>query len=411
VSVLWVTFVHVGEGDTSLLVLPNGKRVMVDCCLKEDKVWEAVVSQLPKGSGGKRVLDCLILTHPHSDHIGGIGRLAEEVIVKEIWESGHRLYVPKDEQEDYPDYYDMLKLFQKVKARGGSVRVLRANRGGFVGGLDDSVRWYCLSPSRAYAEEDRPTESQIHEQCLVLKVEFAGNSVLFTGDTTWRAWSERIVPDYPDLLPATILHGSHHGSRTFFMDSPDDEAYTEHVKRISPDITIIPVGLNSHGHPHQEALDVYEEHTFRRSATQVMRTDRIGTICAKFRDNGSYRIMPRRHLRARHGKFLGCRAWVVPNPPPDRDGTYPRKVEIEFQVHIKKLRNVEVGKIRFEVQNNGVGPDRRVHDWYLGQDEATRTYSNRTAFAGSHNLYVKVKSKKGKLLCEFVHTVKVRDEN
>jgi len=273
------------------------------------------------------------------------------------------------------------------------------------------VRWYCLSPSRSYAEEDRPSEQQIHEECLVLKLEFAGQSVLFTGDTTWKSWSDHIMPHYGDLVGATVLHASHHGSRTFFMDSEDSEAYAEHVVAIGPDITIIPVGPNSHGHPHQEALGLYGKYTFRRSATQVMRTDQIGTICMKLFRDGHYTVMPRHHVRSRHGRFLGCYAEVIPDPPPDDSGTYPRQVRITFNLRVKGPAGIQVDRIRWEVQNNGVGPDLRVHDWYVGQEGHAHSYSNHTAFNGTHNLYVRVSSKRGRTLAEFIHTVRVRDEN
>ena len=56
-----------------------------------------------------------------------------------------------------------------------------------------------------------------------LKIEYAGNAILLTGDSDRENWENRIVPHYSDdkeengkkldnLLNARVLHASHHGS-------------------------------------------------------------------------------------------------------------------------------------------------------------------------------------------------------
>lgn len=410
-----VEFLDVGQGDSTFIKTPNGKAILVDCHFVGDyeDVLEHVISKLSRDDRGRPFLDCLVITHPHDDHIGGIGRLAERVVVRNIWESGHRLYIPKEEQAQYPDYYDMLDLIQAVKKRGGEVKILRANSKGMVGGLDDDVTWYCLSPSRAYSEQDRPTEEEVHAQCLVIKMEYRTNSVLFTGDSTWEAWKERIVPSYSDLLHSTILHVSHHGSITFFADSEDSELYTEHLVKISPDVSVVPVGQNSHGHPHEKAMEQYKNKTYHYNdvTTQVLRTDKLGTIASRLYADGRYTVMPLYHFSAVGGDFPCCYAEVIPEPLPDSDGTYPRGVTITFNLKVEKVRaGMEMGRVIWEVQNNGQGKDGRVHDWYFGKDSDEMRYVNHTAFYGSHNLYVRVMSRGGTTMAETVHVVKVRDE-
>ena len=410
-AALTIEALHVGQGDSTLVILPNGKTVLIDCHFTGNDMLEYFISKLARNDDGKPVLDCMVITHPHQDHIGGIGELGERVVIKQVWESGHRLYIPKDQQSEYPDYYDMLKLFQKIKARGGQVIVKSASARGFHGGLDESVQWHCLSPSRSYAEEERATEDQIHEECLVLKLSYAGRSAVFTGDTTWKSWKERIVPNYPELVPATILHASHHGSITFFANSANDDPYIDHLKLINPDITVIPVGPNNHGHPDPKAVELYTEYTYHYSTSrgQVFRTDKLGNLCLRLFDNGTYDIMPEYHRNALKGRFNLCRAWVEPTPNPDPSGTYARRVPITFHLRTSNFSGAEVGRVTWEVQNNGIGKDGRVHDWYPG-DSSSQTYSNTTLFHGVHNLYVRVLSRHGTVMAELVHLVKVRDE-
>jgi beta-lactamase superfamily II metal-dependent hydrolase len=107
---------------------------------------------------------------------------------------------------------------------------------------------------------------------MVLKVEYAGFSILFAGDTNKGAW-ESIVKHYDDqLLLSSVLHASHHGSRTFFKKKcEDDPAWTDHLDAIDPTTVVISVGeLNTHGHPHPDML---KEYRTRVAAENVYRTD------------------------------------------------------------------------------------------------------------------------------------------
>jgi hypothetical protein len=57
------------------------------------------------------------------------------------------------------------------------------------------------------------------------------------------------------------LSASHHGSRTFFKESEDDEnIYEEHYKNISPEYVVVSAPKQSeskHGHPHDDAINLY----------------------------------------------------------------------------------------------------------------------------------------------------------
>jgi beta-lactamase superfamily II metal-dependent hydrolase len=60
-----------------------------------------------------------------------------------------------------------------------------------------------------------------------------------------------------------VLGASHHGSRTFFKyDEDDEEPYKEHMTAIGPEYVVISAPKQSeskHGHPHDDALDLYGE--------------------------------------------------------------------------------------------------------------------------------------------------------
>jgi len=57
--------------------------------------------------------------------------------------------------------------------------------------------------------------------------------------------------------------------------------YTDHLKLIRPTVTVLSVGPNSHGHPDQQALSLYEQYTSGPplgNNQKVWRTDQMGTM-------------------------------------------------------------------------------------------------------------------------------------
>ncbi len=399
-------FINCGQGDTTLLVLPNGEIMLIDVNLT-DEVLDYLKEIIPEDSNGNRTINYLVITHPHNDHIRGIKSLTENFTVKEIWESGHRFTVPKDQQEQYQDYIDMRDIINAMKkASSLSVRVPVAKRAVYksIGGVD----FYIFSPSKSLVETDNPSENDIHEQCMVMKVVYAGNSVLFTGDSNRKSWQDRVVKYYSDngvkgqenLLDSKILHASHHGSYTFFMDEDTedkDKHYYESLEKIDPDITIISVGDgNAFGHPSRRAVNYYKQYTYKESAEQVYRTDKLGTTVVEFLADGSFRLMPLYHYELfKNGckltsEDVSVNISVYADKPLDSYGRYPKKTSLTFNANIEKPPEKLIRKIKWEVQNNGIGADKRVHDWYLGQENDAIKYDNYTAYHGAHNLLCKV---------------------
>ncbi len=267
---------NTGQGDCSFIKFPNGKNMLVDFNKTDVDVdiLEFLRAKIPKKKHddiGKtcRRINYLVNTHPHEDHFKGIGNLIDdEFYIDKIWESGHRLYVPKDKKDEYKDYYDFLDLVKKLKKRY-DVKKLRAGRApDYIG----STAIYTFAPS-SYVVDSNSRE-EIHNQCAILKIEYKGNSILFAGDSDRDSWENRIVPHYSDdkeengkklinLLDSTVLHASHHGSKYFFVKkNDDDDRYTESMDKIKPSFSVVSVGKgNKHGHPHRIAMNIYKDKT------------------------------------------------------------------------------------------------------------------------------------------------------
>ena len=268
---------NTGQGDCTFIKFPNGKNMLVDINKTDVDVdiIEFLRTKIPKKKHDDidktcRRLNCFVNTHPHEDHLKGVADLnTDEFYIDIIWESGHRLYVPADQKDEYKHYYDFLALVAKLKRRN-AVTKLRARRAPktYIG----STMVYAFAPS-SYVVDSKSRED-IHNQCAVLRIEYMGNSILLTGDSNRDSWENRIVPQYSDdkiengkrmenLLKSTVLHASHHGSKYFFVKPNDDkDKYKRAMDKINPSFTVISVGAgNKHGHPHRIAMNIYRDKT------------------------------------------------------------------------------------------------------------------------------------------------------
>jgi len=268
---------NTGQGDCTYMRFANGKNMLVDMNKSttdvdiieflRDKIKKTYHSDIDKTC--KRI-NYFVNTHPHEDHLRGIAELdTDEFYIDTIWESDHRLYVPKEKQSDYPHYYSFLNLVNKLKKRS-SVRVMTASRAIFA--EIGTAKVYVFAPSKSIVNSS--VKEDIHNQCGILKIEYADNSILFKGDSDRASWEDRIVPHYsddkeidnkkqPNLLKSTVLHASHHGSKYFFVKTNDDnDKYKRRMDKIETKFKVISVGeKNNYGHPDKIAVDIYVEKT------------------------------------------------------------------------------------------------------------------------------------------------------
>ena len=89
-GVLEITTIDVGQGDSHLIVLPDGKTLLLDSggvggsSRSDFDVGEEVVSPY-LWSRGIRHLDAVAISHPHSDHVGGMRAIIANFRPRELW--------------------------------------------------------------------------------------------------------------------------------------------------------------------------------------------------------------------------------------------------------------------------------------------------------------------------------------
>ena len=241
-------FIDVGQGDSILLVSPNGKTMLIDA--GESTAMYSVRSVLKRLKIKK--LDAVIATHPHSDHIGGMPAILRSFEVASF-------YMP-DVSNPSAAYSDMTSALNGASLR---VNYLSADRTPTIE-WDEDVTIEVLSPFEDVAYQS------INNYSAIIRVTYGDTSILLTGDAegdgVYSAEYTALARNTEEKFRCAVLKVPHHGSLSSLSDA--------FLSAASPDYAVISVGSgNDYGHPHQSTLNKLKSNDIK-----VFRTDLMGTL-------------------------------------------------------------------------------------------------------------------------------------
>lgn len=266
-----VHFMDVGQGNMVLIKTDNGQNILYDCNVSQDNET-VVINYLKVHLGYNSHIDLFINSHREADHMRGIDTIHKHFPIKWVWDNGRA----GNSSDVYQKYMTLKRNINSV-VNNGMYKDFGNTHLNILSGYDDKL----------------PKDSNC--QSIVIKLKYKGRSILLTGDSDSNTW-KRIVanPVYGNgFLKSDVLMGSHHGSYTFFKGEYFYN-YTDHIKIISPDRTIISVGKdNAHGHPDQTALKLYQQYS-----KGILRTDSHGHIVVNIHDDGTIYYLPQKTPRA-----------------------------------------------------------------------------------------------------------------
>lgn len=249
---LTIQVIDVGQGD-AILIRGSGQTVLVDT--GDVPAREKLVTYLK--SQGVSVIDKVIITHPHADHLGGMAVVLEHFTVKQVYDSGqttttalYRNYLTAVQKKNIP--FAVVQSGMQIDIGKGAV--LRI-----------------LAPEKPFI-----ANSELNNNSVVVKLVFKNFAMLLTGDAEHES-EERMLNHYGSELKSTILKSGHHGSHT--------SSSLPFMKAVAPQAVVISVGAgNDYHHPHPSTIKRYKE-----LRIPIYRTDTDGTITVRS-DGDSYNI-------------------------------------------------------------------------------------------------------------------------
>lgn len=251
---LTVKVLDIGQGDAILIRTPE-QAILIDT--GDTPTKEKLVAYIK--AEGISVIDKLILTHPHADHIGGVQAVINNFTIKQIYDSGQTTT-----SNMYKQY---LLTVQKKKI---PFALLEA---GAQLELDSGISLKVLAPEKPFIGS---SESDLNNSSIVMKLVYGGFSMLLTGDAEKES-EERMIKRFAGELKSTILKSGHHGS-----NSSSSPAF---IKAVSPEAVVISLGANNeYHHPHPSILKRYDQQKIK-----IYRTDTQGTVTISS-DGVSYTI-------------------------------------------------------------------------------------------------------------------------
>jgi competence protein ComEC len=195
---------------------------------------------------GVTSLDAVIMSHPHSDHIGGVPAVLRSVEVRQLVE---------------PAVAGETELYREIHrtARQLNIPVSRRTAGDTIN-IDRNSRLYVLHP---YAARD--STSNLNNASLVVKLAYGSTDLLLMGDAEAEV-EAKLIWRYAPMLEAEVLKAGHHGSMTSSTE--------EFVRAARPSRALISVGKrNKFNHPSPAVMERLASH-----GMTIYRTDHHGAI-------------------------------------------------------------------------------------------------------------------------------------
>ncbi|MBS2032873.1 MAG: MBL fold metallo-hydrolase [Deltaproteobacteria bacterium] len=239
---LKVYFFDIGQGDSSLIVSPTGKTVLIDSGPPDDAAkLKQRLSELLTAP-----IDLVILTHPHLDHLGGMEQALSVRGAQTFMDSGFN--------HPSPAYSSLLRYLESH-----NIKVVNATQGRNID-IGGGATLALLGPPSPFFNG---TRSDPNANSVVARLTFGSEHVLFTGDAEEE--TEQMLIRGGDIQ-SDVLKVPHHGSR--HSSTPD------FLAAVKPRFAVISVGAgNDYGHPTRAALDRLEG-----VGAKIFRTDLDGEV-------------------------------------------------------------------------------------------------------------------------------------
>jgi competence protein ComEC len=268
---LHVYFLNVGQGDTTVIVSPQGHITLIDASRPKKLQQFLADLGLPK----RALVDLMVITHPHSDHYLGAGRVLQNyrvmhAVLCPFW---HAFGIgPPGYQRLVMDLYNHGTSCQFLS---GYARFYTDIVGAAVAPAIDMAQQFridLLGPANALVKalEDQQLFNANHLS-IMARLSWNSQHVVIAADAQMENWaffdSERLVGEGCDILRA-----AHHGSA--------NGTQWERLSRLAPKVVVVSSDLSAgHRLPDVNGAAAFARYAIRQKPRPLVAlTGEAGTV-------------------------------------------------------------------------------------------------------------------------------------
>ncbi len=241
---LFVKYLNVGDADCAFIKLPNGETALIDTGTVEtsEKLVSFLNEQDLKKEDGKGVIDYIIITHAHSDHIGGLASVLDnfkvgkvympDIAVMKDWYSNVKVTAENSAsvemmKTDYKVYNDSVKAMKDKK-----IEFTNTKKGEFI---DKNNILQFLESDKNFGPigSEKITENYwgINENSAIVYLNYGDLQSLFAADMEWNSEKDFEVNNLLEGKTVDVLKVPHHGH--------DTSSTVDFIRYLKPTIGII----------------------------------------------------------------------------------------------------------------------------------------------------------------------------
>lgn len=258
---LTITFIDVGQGDSTLIEANGSIRMLIDAGGVEKGNFDVGKNAVAPVLWKKRIrsVDIATLTHPHPDHFEGLRFITRNFKVKNFWHPN----LPSSD----PRYKDLLDI---IKVRKIHTTVVDASTSRQT--LNDLYIEFINPPPQVREQNHQLHLLSLNDKSLAMRIIWKNFSLLHMGDATIEA--QKLILDANRDIKSDIIKLAHHGAR--------DAIWKDFLDSVNPKVAIISVGTrNKYGSPHAQTLSILSGRKI-----DVFRTDEDGAIIVNVNEKG-----------------------------------------------------------------------------------------------------------------------------
>jgi beta-lactamase superfamily II metal-dependent hydrolase len=211
---LQIFFVDVEGGQSTLFVTPARQSLLIDTGWGYNAFRDANRIAAAAKLAKIKKIDYVLITHYHTDHVGGVPQLIQKLPVGTFIDHGPNREESKATQTQYSEYQAAIGTANHILAKPGDTIPLKRLEVTIVSadgnGLDKALPGAGETNPYCTGVEQKATDPSENARSVGVVINFGKLRIVDLGDLTWNKELELVCPDNK-LGRADIFVVSHHG--------------------------------------------------------------------------------------------------------------------------------------------------------------------------------------------------------